>query len=1065
MNFFFRCHSIISRGIFHLRQRGLKSFSARVYEYVLAKSRRRHSISSNGSPVEQYHVHNDHVGYSVVRSMPIMAGEDLLVFLIYSPDGFLSRIQKMQLRRYKQAGFKLALIVNTPMWRHGAGIAQEAECLYDVNFIMYRENIGFDFGGWAHFLMVSGGFDSVNTVSFTNDSIVPTPNGRIDKLRERIRSVRGAFFLTENLELKPHGQSYFFGFSGKHLKNVERHLRDVPNHREKWGAIFNEEIHMSDRFSSSGLEVEFLFNVKSNPEIARDKTIKDWQELIEVGFPFIKVQLFSSGILAADDCNVLEIIGEGISRDLQEHLSQRHEEPLLDPRKSDEVIVKCISDVNLFDSRGVLQARNFSKHYRPPIGVPLVGIHSVQPRPTRVLVIFHAFYVQKAIEMINELIECFAQIENLQYDLIVSTDSRKKANELEGRIGQRSGMRQLVIDTFENRGRNVLPFLKLAEKYTLDQDLILHLHTKKSTHDPSLERWGEFLFRCLVGSPDIVRSIFHIMEQRRVGLLYPINIDYLNKAMNWGYDFDQARSLLGRLDVHIDGAAVLEFPAGMMFWANPNAIKELFEFGSSDLFDEEEGQTDGTFAHSIERSIIFLIEARGFTARSLVSTPVDKLYSGPVLELGVKNVAAEINHISARLNSVAWPSERFEKNVPEVYGVTTGFSDVKRMRLNIILPSVEPFQIYGGVATAIKHGLEFWRAFEGDVDLRFIITLDRTSLSGLQELSRRIGHAVMRCRVEDDVEGVSLVCLRGSQFLPLSLRENDLFFATAWWTADLGFRLCEWQKNVFGKSKKLIYFIQDFEPGFYNFCEKYVLAERTYSRGKDTLAIVNSEELCNFFVKKYSFDRTFVVPYVLEEDLVEVGGTISKERIILIYARPSVSRNLFLLAMEAVRKWQVSDPISASGWQILLVGEDLEPSLVSDIHNVEVLGKLSLGEYKKVLSRAYMGISLMLSVHPSYPPLEMACFGVKTITNRWSSKVMSSRSDSIFEVHDVSVESIVSEIMKLVLDFEVRDKVFESRGINPVSCDAPNVDYHAIVSDLRGDGMLGIGNDPFVQKK
>jgi hypothetical protein len=44
-------------------------------------------------------------------------------------------------------------------------------------------------------------------------------------------------------------------------------------------------------------------------------------------------------------------------------------------------------------------------------------------------------------------------------------------------------------------------------------------------------------------------------------------------------------------------------------------------------------------------------------------------------------------------------------------------------------------------------------------------------------------------------------------------------------------------------------------------------------------------------------------------------------------------------------------------------------------------GKLSLEEYAACLEDAAIGLSLMVSPHPSYPPLEMAEFSVRVITN------------------------------------------------------------------------------------
>ena len=58
---------------------------------------------------------------------------------------------------------------------------------------------------------------------------------------------------------------------------------------------------------------------------------------------------------------------------------------------------------------------------------------------------------------------------------------------------------------------------------------------------------------------------------------------------------------------------------------------------------------------------------------------------------------------------------------------------------------------------------------------------------------------------------------------------------------------------------------------------------------------------------------------------------------------------------------------------------------------MEIGGKASLDEYADHLNRAAVGVSLMVSPHPSYPPLEMAEAGVLAITNNYGSKDLSRR--------------------------------------------------------------------------
>ena len=200
----------------------------------------------------------------------------------------------------------------------------------------------------------------------------------------------------------------------------------------------------------------------------------------------------------------------------------------------------------------------------------------------------------------------------------------------------------------------------------------------------------------------------------------------------------------------------------------------------------------------------------------------------------------------------------------------------------------------------------------------------------------------------------------------------------------------EWVQRGHKNPNPLLYLIQDYEPGFYAWSSGYLLAESTYKCEFPQIAIFNSHELEEYvmakgyhFLKTYCFDP--VLNRVLGEEVQKLDQTVFKRKQILVYGRPSVERNAFKVLVESLKKW-VSMQEDASSWT-LSAGEMHPPVYLGEGMYLESVGKLTIEEYAKVLRESYAGVSLMVSPHPSYPPLEMSVFDVKVVTNGYRNKV------------------------------------------------------------------------------
>lgn len=358
-----------------------------------------------------------------------------------------------------------------------------------------------------------------------------------------------------------------------------------------------------------------------------------------------------------------------------------------------------------------------------------------------------------------------------------------------------------------------------------------------------------------------------------------------------------------------------------------------------------------------------------------------------------------------------------EKNnnasIPEILDIGIRKSEYNLdLRLNLVIPSVNAIHVFGGISTA----LNFFSSLMKNIDCSCrIITVDAAVNDSV--VSDKY-HVV---NYKDDVlDKYQLVSFSDRYNKTIPVMDNDIFIATSWWTAYNIKKIISKQNNLFKYKKRFfIYLIQDYEPGFYAWSSRYALAESTYysSDCYDIYAVINSVELMTYMqCRKYVFKKMWCFNPVFNKKIRDLyndlPNVIKKEKVIIIYGRPSVERNAFSLIVEGVRKWMISYK-NANAWKIYSAGESHDDITISTNNNIVSVGKLTLDEYVNLLKKSYIGISLMISPHPSYPPLEMATFGIKTITNKYENKDLSYFSPNIYNLMTCTPECLSDMMTKL----------------------------------------------------
>ena len=356
----------------------------------------------------------------------------------------------------------------------------------------------------------------------------------------------------------------------------------------------------------------------------------------------------------------------------------------------------------------------------------------------------------------------------------------------------------------------------------------------------------------------------------------------------------------------------------------------------------------------------------------------------------------------SKLESVA------QTTVGEVSPIECRESEFEEKRINILLPALSEKYVFGGISTA----LAFFEALGSKYENLRIILTDEQHFTAAD--NRRFADWRIVSLDDGDSSGKCIVAAGDRYNRSLSVGKNDIFVATAWWTAFCAKQIQAWQHEHYGlgKIQKFVYLIQDYEPGFYAWSSKYALAESTYRESEKYIAVLNSKELKDFFDKEgYVFyNKHYFEPTLhpkLKDRLVRCK-TVAKENRCLVYGRPGVERNAFELIVMGLREWVKNNP--KNGFSFVSAGEKHQDIDLGYGYKLCSVGKLSIDEYAEELARASVGVSLMISPHPSYPPLEMAAFGVRVITNGYGVKNLSKLTTLITSVDTISPAEIAKAL-------------------------------------------------------
>jgi beta-1,2-rhamnosyltransferase WsaF-like protein len=301
-------------------------------------------------------------------------------------------------------------------------------------------------------------------------------------------------------------------------------------------------------------------------------------------------------------------------------------------------------------------------------------------------------------------------------------------------------------------------------------------------------------------------------------------------------------------------------------------------------------------------------------------------------------------------------------------------------RIVVLLPHLDVGRMSGGPNTVFQVTA---RLLAAGLRLRYVATSGpmRPSAAEVAEHVRGLTGVPIDLDTTEFVDASG----RGATF---EVGSDDVLVATWWPTAHLANAAL-----AHVRSSAFLYVVQDFEPGFYPWSAKSALAEATYAM--PMRPIVN-EPLLEAYLRDggighfadIAWPRTTFTPAVDRAVFKPARSPRETDasRRLIFYARPRNPRNLFEIGLRALRQAAAAGVFDGSSWEFVAVGQEIPDLPLSDRHTLRSRPWMSYEAYGELLGSSDVLLSLMLSPHTSYPPLEMATAGGVVVTNTFGPK-------------------------------------------------------------------------------
>jgi len=256
----------------------------------------------------------------------------------------------------------------------------------------------------------------------------------------------------------------------------------------------------------------------------------------------------------------------------------------------------------------------------------------VDGRPFDTAVILHLYYP----DLWDEIRDYLANLGN-DFDLYISVCDTVKESDV---AHIKKHYPDALICKMENRGRDIGPFMEIYPMLVDHYRYICKVHSKKSHHHPDGNGWRQDMYTKLLGSPKLVVDIKALFDCfPNIGIIGPEGQLKLC-SKNLGENAERIIELARIMGANETGDFDYNFLTGSMFWFRPKALVPILSLNvKQGGFEHEQGQSDGTLAHALERVFSMAAKVAGY----------DLVTGTHIVETARKYFGAEWCHIQQDL--------------------------------------------------------------------------------------------------------------------------------------------------------------------------------------------------------------------------------------------------------------------------------------------------------------------------------------------------------------------------------------------------------------------------------